>query len=455
MSEIIIPWYGNHASIPLGWSRYTALDGKFPKASGAESAGVTGGATTHTHASPGHTHALNAHTHTATSGDSDGGTGSSDGGTNLSNKSHSHTSTSGAASGGDTDSTAVTYAATSNNPPYLELIFIKSTQKNIPDDGIILWDQSSAPANTALKVTDGTLSTVDLNNKYLKSAATSGNAGGTGGSTTNTHSINHTHTTNTHTHASATTSGSANIDGQTNDSAGVNTKDHDHIATFAAGTEPIDSYTTPLVTAETVEPAYKMLMAYQNKSGLVQPMPLETIAMTVDSVPSGWQLCDGSNGTLDLTDKYIKITTSSGNIGNTGGSNTHSHAAQSHTHVSTGGHTHSVSYDSYTGAHVNVGSGVQDVGQTHTHSTQPSDNTNPGYASATTSANSSSNEPEYVIVKYIQRKTAAGGAMIFFAQMLSLAIFLMGSFSAFLDTVDTMLAVVSSKIDNNSRMAYT
>ena len=133
MSEIIIPWYGNHASIPAGWSRYTALDGKFPKASGAESAGVTGGATTHSHASPGHTHDLNAHTHTATSGDSDGGTGSSDGGSNLSNKSHTHTSTSGSASGGTTDSTAVTYASTSNNPPYLELIFIKSTQKNIPD----------------------------------------------------------------------------------------------------------------------------------------------------------------------------------------------------------------------------------------------------------------------------------------------------------------------------------
>lgn len=414
MSDIIIPFYGNHADIPSGWSRYTALDDKFPKASGAESAEATGGASTHSHTSTAHSHSINSHTHSFTTGASTGGTGSTADGNDGADKNHTHSGTSGAPIGGTTNTTAVTYGSVSNNPPYVEVIFIKSSQKVVPNNGLLLWDQASAPSNSNYKVADGNNSTVNLNNKYLKGAATSGNAGATGGSTTNTHDISHTHTTNTHTHASVASGGANSVTGDTSASSGLNATDHTHTASFGAATMPIDSYSGSLVTAETVEPAYKMLMAYQNKAGAALSIPINGIAMTIEAnVPAGWYLCDGNNGTPNLTDKYIKITTSSGNIGNTGGANTHTHAAQSHTHTTSSGHTHSVSYSTYQdNRKANVGSGAQDVAQDHTHAGSTSNSTTSGYASANTSADSSSNEPEYVVVKYIQKKANAGGSTL-------------------------------------------
>jgi hypothetical protein len=75
-------------------------------------------------------------------------------------------------------------------------------------------------------------------------------------------------------------------------------------------------------------------------------IPSGVIAMwagLVANIPSGWNLCDGTNGTPDLTDRFIK----GGVPGSTGGGATHSHAAHSavinHTHavnVTDPGHTH-------------------------------------------------------------------------------------------------------------------
>jgi len=53
------------------------------------------------------------------------------------------------------------------------------------------------------------------------------------------------------------------------------------------------------------------------------------------AIPSGWNLCDGTNGTPNLIGKFIK---SASTAGGTGGSNTHSH---SHT-LSAGAHTLSI-----------------------------------------------------------------------------------------------------------------
>ncbi len=414
MADIIVPWIGNHASIPAGWSRYTALDGKFPKASGAESAEATGGATTHTHTSSSHTHAIAAHTHTFTTGARSNHAANRAPTGLLSRKEHTHTGTSGAASGGTTDGTAVTYAAFSNNPPYYEVIFIKAASTSVPNDSIILWNQSSAPSNTSFKVTDGTASTVDLNGKYIKSAAAAGNAGGTGGTTTNTHSINHTHTTNTHTHANATTSGSSSIGGEDNSAGGNQLRDHTHSSSFSSTAQSINTYSTPLVTSETVEPSYTSLMAYQNKAGSAQNIPINGIAMTIDAtLPTGWTLCDGTLGTTDLTDTFVKITTSSGSIGATGGANTHTHTAQNHTHTSTGGHTHTVTTAQSTAVGVNGIGGGAEIIETHTHDDSTSASTNATYAAGSTSAASSSNQPAYVVVKYIQKLTeGAGGAFL-------------------------------------------
>ena len=85
-------------------------------------------------------------------------------------------------------------------------------------------------------------------------------------------------------------------------------------------------------------------------------MPTGIIVMwnnTAASIPAGWQLCDGTNGTPDLRDKFIVGAGSTYAFGDTGGaaSVTLTQATMPiHTHVlagalttgSAGGHTHTV-----------------------------------------------------------------------------------------------------------------
>jgi hypothetical protein len=67
----------------------------------------------------------------------------------------------------------------------------------------------------------------------------------------------------------------------------------------------------------------------------IEGVPSGIISMwsgSAAAIPSGWNLCDGANGTPNLVGKFIK---SASTAGGTGGSNTHSH---SHT-LSAGSHT--------------------------------------------------------------------------------------------------------------------
>jgi len=42
-------------------------------------------------------------------------------------------------------------------------------------------------------------------------------------------------------------------------------------------------------------------------------------------IPEGWQLCDGTNGTVDLRDKFVVGAGTGYNPGDTGGAETHVH----------------------------------------------------------------------------------------------------------------------------------
>ena len=69
---------------------------------------------------------------------------------------------------------------------------------------------------------------------------------------------------------------------------------------------------------------------------------------SIASIPTGWYLCNGSNGTPDLRDKFIVGAGSTYSVAGTGGSKdsivvSHSHTASSSSSVSDPGHTHSFS----------------------------------------------------------------------------------------------------------------
>ena len=64
------------------------------------------------------------------------------------------------------------------------------------------------------------------------------------------------------------------------------------------------------------------------------------------SIPSGWQLCDGTNGTPDLRNSFVLGAGNSYSVGQTGGSTdavvvSHTHTATSTSTVTDPGHVHS------------------------------------------------------------------------------------------------------------------
>jgi microcystin-dependent protein len=72
------------------------------------------------------------------------------------------------------------------------------------------------------------------------------------------------------------------------------------------------------------------------------------------SIPSGWVLCNGSNSTPDLRDRFVVGAMNAYSVGDTGGANTvtlstaqlaaHSHSTNNHSHsFNAGNHTHSFS----------------------------------------------------------------------------------------------------------------
>lgn len=77
----------------------------------------------------------------------------------------------------------------------------------------------------------------------------------------------------------------------------------------------------------------------ENVNGLSSKLvPSGVILMwsgTADNIPTGWKLCDGSNGTPDLRDKFVLGASSTANPGSLGGA-----SSATLTTTEAGGHTH-------------------------------------------------------------------------------------------------------------------
>jgi hypothetical protein len=258
----------------------------------------------------------------------------------------------------------------------------------------------------------------DLGNRYLKGAAGGADSDVTtdNGALTHTHDVGHTHTAVEHSHYILTDSATAD-ERSTQSGSGVNERGHQHGANIAGVSQAGGAY-TGTVTSGTVEPVYKKLLAIKNTTGSVS-MPKGIVGMWLGSlitIPIGWVLCDGNNGTEDMRDYHLKIANALAEVGNTGGANTHVHAASnSHNHAGAS-HGHAIpTMSQEAGTRDPQGSGMWCIQHHHVH---PSNNgrvdaATTVYSSTTISGDSSNNEPAYRTVAFIQYVFSTGGAMLF------------------------------------------
>ena len=160
--------------------------------------------------------------------------------------------------------------------------------------------------------------------------------------------------------------------------------------------------TSAAITLGTYDNIYGII-GVQAAAGTTIPTGLISLwSGAIGSVPSGWYLCDGSNGTPDLRDKFIVGAGSTYSVNATGG--TADAIVVSHTHTATvtdPGHFHT--YGTFTYANVRAGSngGV------------PFDATTPNTSTATTGvtvANSTTgvsgtnqNLPPYYALAYVMK----------------------------------------------------
>jgi hypothetical protein len=417
--DLILGWPSTAASIPSGWSRVTALDGYYPRGTSVTTApSATGGATTHSHTTPGHTHSIAAHSHSI-----GGSTGTSNSSTTSARfngasqpqadqpHSHSRPSSSGSAGPYNTSSTAPGTSAANNEPPTRTVIWIKSdgAQAAYPV-GILGWATESV---------SGWTNDADSAGRFLKGAAAAGNGGANSGTSTHTHSVNsHSHNGVSHDHSIGST-GLSNPSSSQEAGFGSSTPRwlprHTHPLNIAsASTGNTNSVGGGNTNAVNHEPPNRRLQVLRNTGGGTQTRIIGLYTGAVADLDPLLTLCNGSNGTPDMRTWFARDR-GSDSINSTGGSSSHSHTTPSHTH-DIGNHSHTIDVLASTTGSFEAPS-FGDLGDSpttsHDHSGGSTASASPGVSSVGSgNTNSVSHIPPYKEVHFVRLDgTISGGPL--------------------------------------------
>ena len=137
---------------------------------------------------------------------------------------------------------------------------------------------------------------------------------------------------------------------------------------------------TTIIASSEVNQNFTDIVNYFNNTA----SPIGMIVMwsgSIASIPTGWQLCNGSSGTSDLRDKFIIGAGNTYAVDTTGGSTTkniqHSHSYSGTTAISNDDYTHNPKIrknsdenymghtHAYSGTTANGGSSAQDLSLIH------------------------------------------------------------------------------------------
>ena len=159
-----------------------------------------------------------------------------------------------------------------------------------------------------------------------------------------------------------------------------------------------------------------VINTYDNIAGIITTIPSTAPTLptgviliwsgSTGSIPSGYVICDGSNGTPDLRNSFVIGAGNSYTVGQTGGSTdaivvTHTHTATST--VTDPGHNHTVTAPTSSGTQSFVASGITTLPTLLTTSTATT-----GITVATTNASAgtsgtNANLPPYYALAYIMK----------------------------------------------------
>ena len=405
-ANVIVLWPSSSGSIPTGWSAVSNYNSRFLKGTTGDSTS-TGGGSTHTHSSGSHTHSETSHGHgeittaSANGGAPANGGGPTGGGGSVAPTSHRHRGTPSNSSGTSAATTDGSWNSDNHEPSYYSFICIKSngTPRGLPNGCVTLHPSNSAPTGWATHSAS--------QGKIVVGSSEGGSS--VSNNTAHSHSgmSSHTHTGGAHSHGSVYTSTQVG-GGNSGEKGGVTLSGHSHpgLGLNAAAGFTSGSATRGSTGSNTPEPPWKAVHPITNNSGSDN----DTIGViclwegSVSSIPEQYILCNGSNTTPDMNNRFLKM--GSGNYNSTGGSTTHSHSAPSaHTHT-TSSHTHTSTTlpNNTTGQCYEHGYG-SGTHCTHTHNAAasvPSATASFG-STAGPGASSANHEPAWRYIRYIKQ----------------------------------------------------
>ena len=167
--------------------------------------------------------------------------------------------------------------------------------------------------------------------------------------------------------------------------------------------------------------SYNTIQTYDNIYGIIGVAPTSQASIpsgliaiwsgAVGSIPSGWYLCNGQNGTPDLRDSFILGAGNTYAVGATGGSKdaivvSHTHTATSTSTVTDPGHNHTYGLSGNSNQTLSGGPSLANLGVSTTNTGTAST----GITVATTTTNATAgvsgtnaNLPPYYALAFIQK----------------------------------------------------
>jgi len=210
------------------------------------------------------------------------------------------------------------------------------------------WNDTAGTVPSNCLVCDGSGGTPDLRNKMVRSKGAE-SIGATGGSTTKSFK-SHTHNV-THAHVSRVITTGLPIDNnqavaQYMTGVEVSILSHTHTSiNIPASSNNNENLTGNAAQNVPNMPQYYGLTIIELAEDLANWLPAGSVVYcNATSAPSGWKLCDGTNGTLNFSGRFARSTNNPVSVGGTGGEDSTAYPSHSHTGAV---HTHSYSGTSW------------------------------------------------------------------------------------------------------------